>query len=107
MIKLANQIQGIVISVGAIAPASRNSHYFKQVVILHQPEELYKGQTIHEEFFVIHIISTSERDSRFLKPEDKGTVKKPTVYLKGERWASGNRGDYNYTHKLNLTEWQP
>lgn len=106
MIKIENQIQGKVVTVGRVEPTSRDRKYFRQVVIIHQPEEEFRGTKVPEEFFVIHIISTSETDSRFLKPEDKGAIRKPSVYLKGERWASGHRGEYNYSHKLNLKEWQ-
>lgn len=107
MIKIESQIHGIVHACGPVKPTKRDGKYFKQVVIIHEPQEEYKGHKMPEEWWVISIISTSESDSRFLKPEDKGSVKTATVYLKGERWDSGNRGEYTYNHKLNLVEWQP
>jgi hypothetical protein len=100
-----DSLDGIVIQVGAIQPTSKNSKYFRQVVIIHQPKDEVRGVTLPEEFFVITILSTSDQDSRFHKPEHKGNKKTLSAYLKGERWDSGQRGDFNYTHKLNLIEW--
>lgn len=104
MIKL--QLEGIVREIGRVEPTGRNRRYFRQAVILHQPQEEYKGIRTPEEHYVITILSTSETDSRFLKHDMKDTFRKCSVYLKGERWASGHRGEYNYNHKLNLVEWQ-
>lgn len=99
------ELEGIIETVGPIQPTGKTSKYFKQVVILHQPEEEYKGHRMDPEWFVISIISTSATDSRFAKPEQKGSIVKLSVYLKGERWAGGRHGEYQYNHKLTLSEW--
>lgn len=104
MIKLT--ISGNVDKVYTIKESNRNSRpWFMQTVILHQPKEEYKGTELPEEFFVISIISSSKTDSRFLNDTHLQKPMKCSVYLKGERWSSGNRGDYNFNHKLNLQEW--
>jgi bacillopeptidase F (M6 metalloprotease family) len=103
MHKVTN-IEGVVITVSAVGPAGKG--FFNQFVTIHVPEEDYKGHKVKEEFYVIHIISNKETDSRFVKQDAKGQIRKCDVYLKGERWQ-GVRGDYNYTHKLNLIEWRP
>lgn len=103
MIKLT--VEGNVFRVFPVKELKRG---YTQTVILHQPAMEFRGLSHKEEFFVISIYSTSKTDSRFLKPEyeKEHPQAKACVYLKGERFPSGNRGDYQFNHKLSLNEWQ-
>jgi hypothetical protein len=104
MIKI--ELQGILESVGPVKEEKSNGKpYWKQVLIVHIPEEEFKGHTIKPEWYVVQIYSTSSTDSRFVKMEQKNSEVKCSAYLKGERWSSGMRSDYNYNHKLTLNKW--
>jgi hypothetical protein len=93
-------------TVQKVFPIKTVKNGYTQAVRLYQPEEEYRGRKIVEEFFTISTFTNSSTDSRILKPEQEGTRIKASVYLKGERWPSGNRGDYEYNHALKLLEWQ-
>jgi hypothetical protein len=98
------EITGIVDKVGGIRPVKKG---FTQAVILQQPAVTDEFDRIkhHEEFFVIHIWSNNQTDSRFFNTSKLRTKVKATVYLKGERWWNDSQKDFNYNHKLNLAEW--
>jgi hypothetical protein len=80
---------------------------FTQVVIITQPERKNEqGYTLSkEQFFVVHIWSNKENDSRFLKEETKaeGAECHASCYLDGQRWSGRNGFEYN--HRINLDKW--
>lgn len=95
-------------NVHKIFPVRELKRGYSQVVILHQPATEFRGRPHPEEFYVISIYSTSQTDTRFLKPEFEKLrpEAKALVYLKGERFTVGARAEYQYNHKLNLDQWQ-
>lgn len=80
---------------------------FQQKVILEQPETKDDFERIlkHAEYFTITIWSNEQTDKRFLSAKDIRSVKKASVYLKGERWFNEIKKEFNYAHKLNLAQW--
>jgi hypothetical protein len=98
-------ITGIVDKVGGIRPVNKG---FTQAVILMQPEvkNEYDRVIAGEQYFVIHIWSNKQTDSRFLNSKHIASKMKAEVYLKGERWFNERQKDFNYNHKLNLQQWQ-
>lgn len=105
MIKV--NIIGKVHSISGINTVGK-SNYVNQVIVLHQPEENFRGKIIKEEFFVITVFSNSTTDHRFVQPDKVkdaiGAEANAECYLKGERWVDNNGGE-NFTHKLNLINW--
>jgi hypothetical protein len=95
-------IPGNVHKVGKVSKVSKG---FTQALIITQPEEKNgQGYTLSkEQFFVIHIWSNKETDSRFLKDAHTGIRCIASVYLDGQRWQGRNGFEYN--HKLNLDKW--
>jgi hypothetical protein len=100
-------IKGFVHSISGIKPIGKNG-YVNQVVVLHIPEETFRGKKVLAEYFVITIFSNSTADSRFIQPEVVskaiGAEAHAECYLKGERWID-NGGVETFTHKLNLVQW--
>lgn len=88
-----------------VAPVRRVNRGFTQVVIVNQPEQKddqgYRKRK--EQFFVIHIWSNKEADSRFLKKEFEGSECFASCYLDGQRWE--DRTGFQYSHKMNLDTW--
>jgi hypothetical protein len=99
------EITGRVDVVGGVQPLKKG---FQQRVVLEQPQatDEFDRVTRYAEYYTITIYSTSQTDSRFLSSKDMRSVKKASVYLKGERWFNEAKKEFNYNHKLNLNQWQ-
>jgi hypothetical protein len=83
---------------------------FSQVVIINKPaEKNQQGYVLSkEQWFVVHIYSNKKDDSRFIAdekiPHAIGLECTAICYLDGQRWQGKN--DFEYTHKINLDQWQ-
>lgn len=98
------EFNAIIMQTGAIEPMKKG---FRQNNIFHIPElrdDLEDRVTRTEQFFQVEIYSTSQTDSRFLKPEQTGQKKTVSCYLNGLRWMQQGRFDYTYFTRLNLIE---
>jgi hypothetical protein len=98
-------IPGIVDKIFAVKPVKGG--YTQTVIIKQEAQKNAQGYTLSkEQFFVIHIWSNKQDDSRFLKHDDPKFIGAPciaSVYLDGQRWQGRNGFEYN--HKMNLDKW--
>lgn len=95
-------IPGLVHKVSPVRAVPRG---YAQTVIVTQPEQKNEqGYRLRkQQFFVIHVWSNKQDDSRFLKTEFEGAECYVSCYLDGQRWEGRNGFEYN--HRLNLDTW--
>lgn len=100
--KLPEPITGTIDKVHTVRQVKNG---YTQTVVVHQPE-VKNGQGYklsNAQWFVVHIWSNKQDDSRFLKPEHIGAQCAASVYLDGQRWQG--RTGFEYNNKLNLDKW--
>lgn len=91
------ELNGTISDMQGVQPV-RNG--FRQTVFI---EETNEHNPNWNQYYTVQIFSTSQTDSRFKHPADKGKPAKCLCYFKGQRWQGQN--GWNYNNKLELINW--